>query len=94
MPEFWVIIFAVAPALGWMADYVKATVPRRIGLAFFFAIPLILFAAYMLAAQSAPHQSTWVLIGLVMAAVFEVPWIGLVVLGLALHRRMRGIPFG
>jgi hypothetical protein len=29
-----------------------------------------------------------------MAVVFEVPWIGLVVVGLALHRRMRGIPFG
>lgn len=92
MPEFWLIVFAVAPALGWIADYLKATIPRRIALAFFFAIPAIVFTASMLSTQPAPHAGSWILLGLVMVGILQVAWIGLVIVGLALHRRKRGIP--
>lgn len=92
MPEFWLPVFIVAPALGWMADYLKATLPRRIVLGFFLAIPIILYAAIALSTERGDHAGSWFLIGLVMVGIFEIAWIGLVTVGFALHRRKRGMP--
>jgi hypothetical protein len=75
-----------------MTDYLKAAFLRRMALAFLFAIPVILYSAVMLSTKPGDHPGSWLLLGFMMTGVFEVAWVGLVVVGFALHRKKNGVP--
>jgi hypothetical protein len=83
MPEFWLAVLVLGPALGWIAGYPEAVLPRRTALAIVLSAPFILFIADMLSVAPGDNAGAWLAIGLAMVAFFEIPWTILVTLGFA-----------
>jgi hypothetical protein len=94
VPEFWLTVLVVAPCLGWIVGYFRAALVRRVALTVFSALPFIVFGIAMLSARPGNHDGPWILIGLAMTGIVELPWVSLLLAGFGLHRLKHGAPLG